>query len=44
MSETRERVLAAAVEALRDLTVTDLVSAVGTREIARRAGRVIPSS
>lgn len=34
---TRDRLLDAAVEALRALTAADLVTAIGTREIARRA-------
>lgn len=35
---TRERLLDAAVAALHELTAVELVTAVGTREIARRAG------
>ncbi len=36
--ETRARLLHITIDALRDLEVEDLLSAVGTREIARRAG------
>lgn len=35
---TRDRLVEAGVAALRELTVADLVSAVGTRSIAKRAG------
>lgn len=40
---TRDRLILAAIDALRQLTVTRIISAVGTREIARRAG-VSPAS
>ncbi|MCX6402307.1 MAG: TetR/AcrR family transcriptional regulator [Propionibacteriales bacterium] len=39
----KERLLTAAMDALRDLTAVDLLNAVGTREIARRAGGSAPS-